>query len=445
MKKFFRFSDYDTNYKKEIMAGIITFLSVAYILGVNVSILSASGLSSNAVFFATAISAAISTIFMGIYANAPIALAPGLGLNAFFTYTIVHTYQYKPYEALALVFLSGVAFLLISVCGLRKTIMDAIPHNLKQAISAAIGFFIAFLGLNKMGIIVDSPATLVTIGSLKNPTVLLGLFGLFLALVLMSRKYNSAIFVSLFLTAIIGVVLGKFGIQGMPNTPTQIISSNFDTSAVGIFFSGLKSVITRPETFVIVFTLLFVDFFDTAGTLIAVSGKITDKSGKEYDMNKMFYSDAIGTIAGSMLGTSNVTSFVESITGVSAGGRTGFSAVVTGVLFLFATLFSPLLKVVESIQVDGRFLDPVTAPTLVIVGILMATQLSNVDWHDFTASASGFMTIIVMILSYSIADGIASGFIVYVITKLASKKAKEISPTLWVLFFVFILHFSINK
>ena len=444
MLKFFKLEEYGTTVKTEIVSGVITFLTMAYILGVNSSILSTSGLSANAVYFATAISAAIATIFMGLYANVPIALAPGMGLNAFFTFTVVLTAGYTPEEALAMVFLSGIIFLVISVLGLRKLIIDSIPKNLKQAIGAAIGFFIAFIGLTKMGVIIASPATYVTINNLKNPTILLGIFGLLLTIILMSLEIKSAIFLGLVITAILGVILGLLGINGMPSLPSSIISFNFDISAVGIFTKGLPKVLTNPKSIVFVFTMLFVDFFDTAGTLIAVTNKITSNSKKSYDMNKMFFSDAIGTIVGSTLGTSNVTSFIESSSGVSAGARTGLSSVVVGILFLLSTLFSPLLSILSGIDVNGISAEPIIAPTLVVVGILMATQLSNVDWHDFREAASGFVTIVIMLLSYSIANGIAAGFIVYVISSLFTNKRKDIPKSIWFLTIIFVLHFYIN-
>ncbi|WP_073507970.1 NCS2 family permease [Streptobacillus notomytis] len=441
MNKFFKFYTYETNFKTELIAGITTFLTMAYILGVNVGILSTAGLPANAVFLATAISAAVACIFMGFYSNSPVALAPGMGLNAFFTYTVVLEYGYTWQEALAMVFLSGVIFLLISLLGLRKLIIDSIPVGLKQSIGAGIGFFIAFIGLVKMGVIVANPATLVTLRNFKNPTVLLALFGLFITIILMSLEFKSGIFIGLFITAIVGIILNKAGITGMPATPTKIVSIQFDTSAIGAFLDGLKSIMNKPQTIIVVFTMLFVDFFDTAGTLIAVTNKINNNGRKNYDMDKMFYSDAIGTIVGSALGTSNVTSYIESTSGVAVGGRTGLTSIIVGLLFLLSTLFSPLLTVISGIEVNGVFLEPVVAPSLVVVGILMATQLSNVDWRDFSTAAAGFITIVVMILSYSIADGIAAGFIVYVLSKLFTSKRKKIGKVVWLLFIIFLIYF----
>ena len=443
MSDFFKLKEYGTTVKTEILAGITTFLTMAYILGVNVGILSAAGLPPKAVFFATAISAAASTIFMALFSNSPICLAPGMGLNAFFTYTVVLSYGYTYQEALAMVFLSGVIFLLISMLGLRKIIVNAIPYNLKQSIGAAIGFFIAFLGLVKMGVIVNNDSTLVSLGTLRNPTVMLALFGLIITIILMSLEVKSAVFIGLFITAIVGVILGKFGISGMPQTPTQIVSADFDTSVVGAFILGLKSIIKKPETIIIIFTMLFVDFFDTAGTLIAVCNNIKSNTNREYNMDRMFYSDAIGTIVGATLGTSNVTSFIESTSGVAAGGRTGLTSLTTGLLFLLSIFFSPLLIVISAIPVGNLSLEPVVAPALFIVGVLMSTQLSNVDWKDFSTAAAGFTTIIMMVLTYSIASGIAAGFVIYVITRIFTKRTNEISIPLWILFIIFLLHFCI--
>ncbi len=441
MNKLFRIEEHGSTVKTEVFAGITTFLTMAYILAVNVSILSLAGIPGTAVFFATSISAAIATMFMGVYANAPIALAPGMGLNAFFTFTVVMTLGYTYQEGLAMVFVSGIIFFLISLIGLRKKIIDSIPNSLKQSIGAGIGFFIAFIGLVKMGVIVKHPATLVGLGNLKNPTVALALFGLFITIILLSLDVKAAVFVGILITAIVGIILNSMGVQNMPQLPTKVVDFNFDISVAGAFISGLKSILTKPESVVVILTMLFVDFFDTAGTLIAVTNKIEDKSEKTYNMNKMFYSDALGTIVGATLGTSNVTSYIEAASGVAAGGRTGLTSVVTGTLFLLSTMFAPLLSIVQSIPVGEAFLEPVVAPALVVVGILMATQLSSVDWHDFSTASSGFITIIVMILTYSIANGIAAGFIVYVIIKIFNKEMKKIKPVVWILFAIFILHF----
>lgn len=430
LKKFGNFS-----FKTEIIAGITTFLTMAYILGVNPAILSATGMPKQSVFLATALSAGIATILMGLIANYPVALAPGMGINAFFTYTVVLTYGYTWQEGLSLVFLSGIVFLIISLTGIRKKIIDSIPSSLKQAIGAGIGFFIAFIGLVNSGIIVKNDATLVGIGNLRNPSTLLAIIGLFITIYLMSKNIRAALFFGLISTSIIGLILGYLGYENMPYF-SSFVSVNFEYETFGSFLQGFKGIIGKKDIFIVVFTFLFVDFFDTAGTLLAICNKIglVDENENIKNIDKALIADSTGTIIGSILGTSTVTSYIESTSGVAAGGKTGITAITTGILFLLSTLFFPLLTLVTP---------SVVAPALICVGILMATQLSNIDWHDFTSAASGFFIIIMMILGYSIADGIASGFIVYVITMIAKGEIKNIKPTVWFLTAIFILHFAL--
>ncbi|WP_068268622.1 NCS2 family permease [Caviibacter abscessus] len=430
LKRFGKFS-----LRTEIIAGITTFLTMAYILGVNPAILSATGMPKQSVFIATALSAGIASILMGIIANYPVALAPGMGVNAFFTYTVVLTYGYTWQEGLSLVFLSGIIFLIISLTGVRKKIIDSIPSSLKQAIGAGIGFFIAFIGLVNSGIIVKNEATLVGIGNLRNPSTLLAIVGLLITIYLMSRNIRAALFFSLIITSVIGLILGYMGYENMPYF-SNVVSVNFKYETFGSFLQGFKGIIGKKDIFIVVFTFLFVDFFDTAGTLLAICGKIglVDENENVENINKALLADSTGTIIGSVLGTSTVTSYIESTSGVAAGGRTGVTAITTGALFLLSTLFFPLLTLITP---------SVVAPALICVGILMATQLSNIDWHDFTAASSGFFTIIMMILGYSIADGIAAGFIVYVITMIAKGEVKNIKITVWFLTIIFILHFSL--
>lgn len=422
--------------KTEIIAGITTFLTMAYILGVNPNILSTAGIPRQSVFIATALSAGIASIIMGLVANYPVALAPGMGVNAFFTYTVVLTYGYTWQEGLSLVFMSGIIFLLISITGIRKKIIDSIPTSLKQAIGAGIGFFIAFIGLVNSGIIVKNEATLVGIGNLREPATMLAIIGIVITIYLMSLNIRAALFFGLVITAFIGFILGLFGYENMPYF-SNVASVNFEYETFGAFLQGFKTILTKKDLFIVVFTFLFVDFFDTAGTLLAVCSKIglVDENENVQNIDKALLADSTGTIIGSILGTSTVTSYIESTSGVAAGGRTGVTAITTGILFLLSTLFFPLLTLITP---------SVVAPALICVGILMATQLSNIDWHDFTAAASGFFTIIMMILGYSIADGIATGFIVYIITMIAKGDAKKIKPTVWFLTVIFILHFVIR-
>lgn len=441
LKSYFKFDEYETSLKKEIIAGTTNFLTMAYILGVNTIILSSAGMDFNSVFLATAISSAIACFVMGLYANAPLGLAPGMGSNSFFTFIVVKLYGYSYQEALAMVFVSGILFLVLSATGIRDKIINAIPENLKQSIGAGTGFFIALIGFVKAGIVVSSPATIVTLGNFKNPTVLLAIFGLLITIILMSRNVDASVFFGLLITAIVGIILGKFGVEGMPKFSNEIIKVNTSLNHFGAFIDGFHSLFKKPESFFLIFTFFFVDFFDTAGTLVAITNKITTKTNKNYEMKKMLFSDAAGTVIGAILGTSTVTTLTESTSGVAAGGRTGATAVTTGIWFIIASVFTPLVAIASPIAVNGLFLEPIIAPSLICVGILMATQLSNIDWNDFTSAAAGFVTIIIMVLSYSIPDGIAAGFIVYVFSKLFTKNIKDITLSIWVMFILFVLHF----
>lgn len=436
LEKLFKLEKHGTDVKTELLAGLTTFLAMAYILAVNPSMLGETGMSVQAVFLATAIASGFACILMGFLANYPVALAPGMGVNAFFTYTVCMDYGYSWNAALAAVLLSGLIFIVISVTGIRKMIINAIPQQLKLAIGGGIGFFIAFIGLKNAGIIVADPATFVALGDLTNPVVLLALVGIVITIVLLSLKVTAAVFWGLLLTAIIGVVAGFAGVQGMPTLPTEIISTNFDFSAVGAAFQGFSELFANPTWFVVIFSFLFVDFFDTAGTLMAVANRagLVKEDGSLENIERALMADAVGTVAGSVLGTSTVTSFVESTSGVEVGGRTGLTAVTTGVLFLLSVFLSPLLVTVTS---------AVTAPALVVVGILMSAQLAGIDWNDFPYAVSGFMVIIFMILSYSISNGIALGFLAYTLAMIGAKKFKEIHPVIYGLDIIFIIYFFI--
>lgn len=436
MGKLFHLKEHGTNVKTEILAGITTFLAMAYILAVNPAILGQAHMSHQGVFLATAISAGVASIFMGLMANYPVSLAPGMGVNALFTYTIVGQMGLSPEGALACVFVSGIIFVIITVTNIRRMIINAIPAQLKLAIGAGIGFFVAFVGLKNAGIVVASESTFVSLGNFKNPTVLLALFGIIITLVLLVKNKPAAVFYGLIITAIVGVVLGSiFGLKGMPQLPTKLVSVNFDFSLVGAFARGFNEMLTHPQCIVAIFSLLFVDFFDTAGTLVAVASKadLIDENGELVNVERALLADAVGTVFGSMIGTSTVTSFVESTSGVGVGGRTGLTACTTGICFLLTVFFYPVLSMIT---------DAVTAPALVIVGILMASQLKDIKWDNLIFAASGFVTIIFMILGYSISNGIALGFIVYVISMIATGQAKDINKMVWVLFLLFIAYFA---
>ena len=435
--KFFRITEKGSTVKTELLAGLTTFLTMAYILAVNPGIMSEAGMPFAGAFLATAIAAGFASILMGVYANYPVALASGMGLNAFFTYTVVFGYGLSWQAALAAVFVSGVLFLLISLTGVRKVVINAIPSQLKLAIGAGIGFFIAFIGLKNAGIVVSNPATYVSLGNFLVPSVALALFGIIITIALLANKVKAGVFFGMVITAVLGVVLGLAGVEGMPSLPTAVFSLNLDFSTVFAFSSGFEELFAHPSLIVIVLTFLFVDFFDTAGTLVAVANRtnLVNKEGELENVDKALTTDAIGTIVGAALGTSTVTSYIESAAGVEVGGRTGLTSVTTGVLFLVAIVFAPILAVVNS---------TVTAPALVIVGILMAQQLGGIDWDDFTAAASGFVAVIMMVLSFSISDGIALGFITYAVVKVASGKAKDVNLVVWLLLPLFILHYVIK-
>ncbi len=434
-EKMFKLKEKGTSVKTELIAGLTTFLAMAYILAVNPGMLGVTGMSVQSVFLATAISAGISSIIMGVLANYPVALAPGMGVNALFAFTLCGSMGYSWQAALAAVFLSGIIFILISVTGVRKMIINAIPAQLKLAIGAGIGFFIAFIGLKNAGIIVANESTFVALGKLSEPTVLLAVFGLVITLFLLAKKVSAAVFVGLVITAVVGVICGLMGIEGMPMLPQQVFSFDFEMPTLGAFASGFGELFSNPNTFIALFSLLFVDFFDTAGTLLGVANRanLVDENGELERIEPALLSDAIGTTIGAILGTSTVTSFVESTSGVESGGRTGLTACTTGILFLLSVFFYPLLSTITN---------AVTAPALIVVGILMAQQLGGIDWNDFVFAAAGFTTVIMMILCYSISNGIALGFITYAVAMVGTNRTKEIKPIVWVLVAIFIVYFA---
>lgn len=438
LEKIFLLAKKHTNVKTEIIAGLTTFLAMAYILAVNPGMLAITGMPQEAVFFATAVSAGLASILMGVLANYPVSLAPGMGVNALFTYTVVLTYGYSWEAALATVFVSGLLFVVISVTGIRKMIINAIPKNMKLAIGAGIGFFIAFIGFINGGIVVDNASTLVSLGNFKDPVVLLAIFGILITIVLMAKNINGSVFIGIIITTVVGIIMRALGLEGisapLPALPTGFVSVNLDFSTVGAFARGFSEMLSQPTLPLVLFSFLFVDFFDTAGTLVAVGNNIglVNENGEMENVEKALLSDSIGTVVGAALGTSTVTSFVESGSGVAAGGRTGLTAVTTGVCFLLSVFFYPILSVITSAA---------TAPALIIVGVLMAQQLKEIDWPDFTTAVPAFLTVIIMVLGYSISDGIAFGFIAYTVSKLAAGKYKEIQPIVYVLDFIFVAYF----
>lgn len=436
MEKLFKLSENKTTVKTEIIAGLTTFLAMAYILAVNPSILTdGTGMDYAAVFTATAISSGVASILMGLLANYPVALAPGMGVNALFTYTVCLQYGLSWQASMAAVMVSGIVFLLITVTGLRKAVIASIPQQMKLAIGAGIGFFIAFVGLKNAGIIISDPSTAVAVGDLTQPTVVLALFGIVLTIGLLIKKVPAAVFVGMIITAIVGLVCGFMGIEGMPTLPTSL-SSGISFAAVGGCFQGFGELFANPlNAVLIIFSFLFVDFFDTAGTLVAVGNNcgLVQENGELKNVERALLADSIGTCVGAFLGTSTVTSFVESTSGVEVGGRTGLTAVTTGVLFFLSLLLAPVFL--------SLFTNAVTAPALIVVGILMAQQLKGIDWDDVVIAAPAFITIAFMILGYSIANGIAAGFIVYTVACLFANKTKDLSIVIYLLDIIFILYF----
>jgi AGZA family xanthine/uracil permease-like MFS transporter len=428
MDRYFGFKEHGTSYRRESIAGLTTFLSMAYILFVNPMILADAGMDLGAVFTATALAAAIGTLIMGLFAKYPIALAPGMGLNAFFAYSVVLGMGIDWQVALFGVFVSGIIFILITVFKIREVIINAIPAELKYAAAAGIGLFIAFIGLKGAGIIVPYEATAVTLGNLMNGPTLLAIFGLVITVVLMVRGFKGGIFYGMVATAIVGMLTGVI------DTPNQVVGAvpSLAPTFLEAFRIDWANVFTL-QLLVVILTFLFVDFFDTAGTLYAVANQAGFvKDNKLPRAGKALLADSSATSIGALLGTSTTTAYIESASGVAAGGRTGFTSVVTAFFFLIALFFSPLLAVVTA---------EVTAPALIIVGILMASSLGLIDWKKLEIAVPAFITVVAMPLTYSIATGIAMGFILYPITMLAKGRGKEIHPIMYVLFFVFLAYF----
>ena len=439
LDNYFNFKENGTDFKTEILAGITTFLAMAYILGVNPTMLAEGGMPASGVFFATALSSGIACIIMGIVSKYPVGLAPGMGLNALFTYTIILEMGNTWETALAAVFVSSIVFLIITISGLREKILNIIPNDLKLGIGAGIGFFLAFLGLKSCGIITSDPSTIVTMGSLLYPPALLALIGILITLIFYVQKVPAAVFFGLLATAIIGLIFTFLGFGAgdmlMPSIPKQIITLNMDTTLVGGFSRGFGQLFSNiPNLIIMIFSLVFVTFFDTTGTLMTIGRQcgFVDEDGNAKGIEKAFLSDALAGIIGSVCGTSTVTAYVESATGIGIGGRTGLTAIVTGILFILSIFISPLIL--------SLFTSSVTAAALVIVGILMVSQLREVNWNSLVISASVFMTIIIMILSYSISIGIAWGFLIYALGTIAKGRYKEMGLGIWILAIIFLLY-----
>lgn len=442
MKNYFEFEKIGTSYRQEFIGGLTTFLAMAYILAVNpltLSLVSVKGLPASmhmdqgAVFVATAIASAIGSIVMGLFGKYPLALAPGMGLNAFFAYTVVLSYKIPWQHALAAVFISGVFFFLLTLTGIREKLINAIPIQLKHAIGAGIGLFITFIGLKDAGIIVGDDATFVALGDLSKGPVLLSIFGLVVTVILMTRGIKGSVFYGIILTSIVGMIFGLLKV------PHQVVSSVPSLSPTfGALFSSFgDSSFWSAQMIGAILTFFFVDFFDNAGTLVAVANQAgLMKDNKLPNAGRALVSDSIATIIGAVLGTSTTTSFVESSSGVAAGARTGFASLVTACFFILSIFFFPLLSVITT---------NVTAPALIIVGVLMVSNLRHIEWDKFEIAVPAFLTLIAMPLTYSIATGIAIGFIFYPITMIVKGRIKEIHPVMYFFFVVFLLYFIFLK
>ena len=430
LNKYFKLGENKTTVRTEVLAGLTTFMTMAYILAVNPDILSAAGMDKGAVFTATALASLVATLVMALYAKLPFALAPGMGLNAFFAFTVVlgmgHSWQF----ALTAVFLEGLIFIALTAFNIREMIVNSIPNNMKHAISVGIGLFIAFIGLKNAGIIVSNPATFVALGDVTNLTdnagAVVALLALVLTGVLLALKVKGALLIGILAGTVIGLA---FGVTQLPT------SFNLTPPSLSPIFMKFEwTQVLTVDMLIVVFTFLFVDMFDTVGTLIGVSSKanMLDKDGRVPRVKQALMADAVGTTVGAMLGTSTVTTYVESAAGVSEGGRTGLTSLTVAILFFFALFLSPIFLMIPGAA---------TAPALILVGAMMMTPIKNIDFDDYTESIPVFLTIIMMPLTYSISEGILFGVLSYVILKLLTGKFKDISVVTAVLAVLFLLKF----
>lgn len=427
LEKLFGFDKNVTRVRTEVLAGITTFLTMAYILAVNPNILSATGMDKGALFTTTVIASAFATLLMAFYAKLPFGLAPGMGLNAFFAYTVCLTMGYTWQFALTAVLIEGLIFILLTVTNLREKIVDAIPVTLKNAIGAGIGLFISFIGLQNAGIIVNNDATLISMGNITSGTALLGMIGLVVTSLLLVKGVRGALLFGILITTLIGIPMGITKFDGIFSTPPSIEP---------IFWQFEWHNIFTKEMIVVVFTFLFVDMFDTIGTLVGVTTKagMMDKNGKIPHLKQAFMVDAIGTTAGAMLGTSTITTFVESASGVGEGGRSGLTSFVTAVCFLLSLFFAPFF-----LSVPGA----ATAPVLILVGLMMMSSVLKVNFADYSEAIPAFICIIFMPLAYSISDGIVLGMISYVLINLLTGKYKKLTIGMYILAAMFVLKFFV--
>ena len=425
LEQYFQFRELGTNWRTEILAGCTTFVTMAYIVFVNPAILHETGMPLAAVVAATCLCAGFGSVLMGALANYPIALAPGMGLNAYFTYSVVKGMGVPWETALGAVFLSGVAFLVLTAAGVRQMIVSAIPHELYAAVAVGIGFFIALIGLHNSGIITGNKDTLVTMGNLRNPDTLLAIAGLLLIAALLAWRVRGAILLGILGTTVLGIVFGLVRWQPQSYSVSEITATAFHLDIRGALRYGLIEI---------VFVFLFVDLFDNIGTLVAVGkqAKLFDKANQIPRINRILLSDAAATVVGSLAGTSTVTSYIESAAGVAAGGRSGVTAIVAGLLFCTALFLAPLVGAIPAAA---------TAPALIVVGSLMIAHAAEIPWFDPVVSIPAFLTIVTIPLTFSIANGLAFGFTAYVILKVARGEFRSVSWLVYVLAALFIARF----
>ena len=436
---FFKFDENNTDLKTEIFAGLTTFLAMAYILGVNPVILGDAGMPQSGVFFATAFVSAIASILMGLFSKYPLAIAPGMGYNALFSYTIVMGMGKSWEVGLAAVFVSSLVFLFITFSGLKDKIINIIPIDLKLGIGASIGLFLSFVGLQRCGIIVNSESTLISMGSLLSPHALLAVIGIVIALIFYVKKVQASVFLALIITSILGLIFSLFGFGTgdalMPVVPEEIITTNIDFSLIFAFTKGFADLFSDiPSLILIVFSIVFITLFDSIGTLIPLIREcgFADDDKQAKGIKRSFLSVSLSGIIASIFGSSTPVVYLENASGIGIGGRTGLTAIVIGICFFLSIFFAPLIL--------SLFTASVTASALVIVGILMIVQLKEVNWNDNVAVASVFMTIVMMLLSYSISIGIAWGFVTYVISSIAVGKFKKTNWAMLLLAIVFIIY-----
>ena len=433
LKKLFGFEPANHSIKTEIIAGLTTFATMAYILAVNPNMFAdlgrilgpEKGMPDGAAFTATALASIVGTLIMALYAKKPFGLAPGMGLNAFFVYTVCVGMGYSWQFALTAILIEGIIFIVLSITKVRDAIVGAFPKPLQYAIAAGIGLYIAFIGLQNAGIVVPTETTGITLGDFSSPTVLLAIIGLILTGILLILGVKGGLLIGILATTLIGIPMGVTKFTGIVSAPPSIAP---------IFCQFEWNQIFTLDMLVVVFTFLFIDMFDTMGTVIGVSQKagFVDEEGNIDGVDRIFMSDAIGTVCGALLGTSTTTTYVESSAGVGAGGRTGLTAFTTAICFALALLFSPVFLAIPGAA---------TAPSLIIVGMMMMNPVVNINWLNYRESIPAFLTVILMPLAYSISDGILIGMISYVVLYALSGKAKQITPTMWVLAVLFILRY----